>query len=433
MTTLSPSSRSWSALELWAIAGAFLLPYSPFLAALAIVWVTVVLWHRQGKSFARSPLVRGFGLVAILTVASTLVAGDRLQAFWGSFNFLPFFFVFPALSTLMASPASLRGVARVWAIGSVPVALLGLGQLGLRQSISLKLGFLLHFHLEAGGSPPGRLSSIFFHANTCAFYLLVAFAIALGLWLEENRRERPYTRLGWWLLGAIALLQSVAIYYTHSRSGWGLAGAIALAYALYAGWHKLTAAIALMATAAFGSAFAPPPLQGLLRAIVPAAVWLRLTDLPYSDRPVALTRLSQWQFAARMARDRPVFGWGLRSFSGLYEQWSDLWLGHPHNLFLMLAAETGLPATLLLIGLVYWICCQGGRRLLQPLPQFPNADCRRVAANDRSIVFAYCVAFGACTLFHFFDIPLFDLRANLLGWWLLAGIWGQGKHASEGG
>ncbi len=35
------------------------------------------------------------------------------------------------------------------------------------------------------------------------------------------------------------------------------------------------------------------------------------------------------------------------------------WLGHPHNLLLMMSAEAGIPAALLLYGLVGWVIVQG--------------------------------------------------------------------------
>lgn len=39
----------------------------------------------------------------------------------------------------------------------------------------------------------------------------------------------------------------------------------------------------------------------------------------YPDRPVALMRKTQWEFAWSLAKEHPWTGWGLRSFSGLYK------------------------------------------------------------------------------------------------------------------
>ena len=45
------------------------------------------------------------------------------------------------------------------------------------------------------------------------------------------------------------------------------------------------------------------------------------------------------------------------------------------------------------------------------------------AFEGRSLVMIV-LAFLGCTVFSFFDVPIFDARINLLGWMLLAGIWG---------
>ncbi len=92
------------------------------------------------------------------------------------------------------------------------------------------------------------------------------------------------------------------------------------------------------------------------------------------------------------------------------------WPQHPHNLFLMLSYETGLPGMLLFCGLVGWILARG-------VVLFMGRDCFEFAA-DKLIFFTYLVAFFATTIFHLFDVTLFDLRVNLLGWLLLAGIFG---------
>ena len=85
----------------------------------------------------------------------------------------------------------------------------------------------------------------------------------------------------------------------------------------------------------------------------------------------------------------------------------------------MLTAETGIPATLFLFGWVGWIL---GKTVLL-LINWSSVDSRK----DRLIVFSYLVGFGACTIFNMFDVSLFDLRVNTIGWLLLAGIFGVQK------
>jgi O-antigen ligase len=136
----------------------------------------------------------------------------------------------------------------------------------------------------------------------------------------------------------------------------------------------------------------------------------------YPDRPVALLRTTQWQFAWSMTQQRPWTGWGLRNFTPLYEAQMKVWLGHPHSLLLMLTAETGIPATIFFCSLVGWVMVQAVILL---------AKTRLISSlQNRLILFSYLVAFGACTLFNMVDVSIFDLRVNTLGWLLLAAICG---------
>jgi O-antigen ligase len=93
----------------------------------------------------------------------------------------------------------------------------------------------------------------------------------------------------------------------------------------------------------------------------------------------------------------------------------NIWLGHPHNLFLMLSAETGLPATILFCALLVWIFIAG----VQFLQNSKSLD-----PEDRLIFFSYLVVFGAWVLFNTFDVTFFDLRLNTLSWLPIAAISG---------
>jgi O-antigen ligase len=80
----------------------------------------------------------------------------------------------------------------------------------------------------------------------------------------------------------------------------------------------------------------------------------------------------------------------------------------------MLLCETGIPATLLFLGLVGWIITQGIQQLA-PIK----------APSDRGLLFTFILAFLGNTVFCLFDLTFFDARINLLGWVVLAGIWGN--------
>ena len=97
----------------------------------------------------------------------------------------------------------------------------------------------------------------------------------------------------------------------------------------------------------------------------------------------------------------------------------NLWLGHPHNLFLMLSAETGLVTTLLYFGLLTWIFIKGVS-LIRALPK-----------QDKLIAFSYLLVFVGWILFNTVDVTLFDFRLNTLSWLILGAIYGVGKTVNS--
>jgi O-antigen ligase len=134
-------------------------------------------------------------------------------------------------------------------------------------------------------------------------------------------------------------------------------------------------------------------------------------------------RKTQWQFAWNMTQERPWMGWGLRNFTPLYQAKMHLWLGHPHNLLLMLMAETGIPATLLFCGLISWVLAQAVL-ILRVWSDIELLEDRDSWLEDKLIFVTYLMAFGGCTLFNLVDVTLFDMRANTFGWVLFSAICG---------
>lgn len=431
----SPNPRlqaSWNAAQL----GLLCLPLIPFLGAVCLGLAMLDTGRQQWGAIARCPLNRGFAILAGWLVITACFAHDKGIALVGLFNFLPFFALFAAFGTLIQTPAQLRRIAWIAAIASVPVFIIGFGQLFWGWAGHPKfLWIVIDWQLEPTGNPPGRMASVFTYANVLANYLVITFILALGLWIETCQTLRgkhlfparggepipPSLRLAF--LSVAVAGNAIALILTNSRNAWGIAGLACLAFASYLQWYWLVGLVASVSGGILWSAFGPDPARQWLRGIVPAYFWQRLTDELYPDRPAATLRTTQWQFARDMTLTRPWMGWGLRNFNPLYQAKTGEWLGHPHNLFLMLSSETGIPATLLFCGLVGWILAKG--ILLLRDWTSDGLETRAIASRqDKLIFFTYLLAFLACTLFHLFDVPLFDLRVNVLGWLLLAAIWG---------
>jgi len=471
--------------------GMLIFPLIPILGALGLFLGLAGTCKQKFRQISRRPLNRGFAILSALLVITAVFANNRSEAFLGLYNFLPFFILFAAFSSLIQTSAQLRQLSWTIVISSIPVIILGLGQQFLGWSGIDQLQPVFGWVLEPKGNPPGRMASVFMYANILACYLTIAFILALGLWMEEGRRQKaegrrqkeiinelqitnsqlpipnsqfpitafqlPIPNYRFLFLSCAVFGNALALIFTNSRNAWGLAVLAVLAFAFYAGYKKLLAAVLSVASTIFLSAFGPEPLRQYLRRIIPAFFWARLTDEMFPNRPTATLRKTQWEFAWSMTQQRPWTGWGLRNFTPLYQAQMQEWLGHPHSLILMLTAETGIPATLFLFGLVGWVLARGVL-LLANWPLF-SADikheqiatqevvenalvinqkpiisskkqviCQEVRAADRLIFFSYLLAFAACTLFNTVDVTLFDFRLNTTSWLLLAAICGVSQR-----
>ncbi|HLO52035.1 MAG TPA: O-antigen ligase family protein [Kamptonema sp.] len=452
MTAERRLQAAWNYTQL----GLLIFPLIPILGALGMFLGLVATWKQKFHQIIRRPINQGLAILSIWLIITASFAHNPLAAFLGLGNFFPFFIFFAAFSTLIQTPAQLRRLSWILVITSIPVVILGFGQQFLNWASPIQLQVVSGWVLEPKGNPPGRMSSVFMYANILASYLTIVFILGLGLWFQEqkNKKEQgkkqsnlpllnnkllnPLSNYKLPFLSIAVIANATALILTNSRNAWGLAVFAGLTFALYLGWRTLVAVVVSATGGILWSAFGPDPVRKWLQAIVPYFIWGRLTDQMYQNRPVATLRKTQWEFAWNMTQQRPWTGWGLRNFTILYEAQMHRWLGHPHNLFLMLTAETGIPATLFLCGLVGWIFAQGilllvnwqienyqTETLIQDESYFTTIAEPASPDKDRLIFFSYLVAFAACTLFNTVDVTLFDLRVNTLGWLLLAAICGQ--------
>ncbi|MCC5636136.1 O-antigen ligase family protein [Nostoc sp. CHAB 5844] len=434
----NPKSQfAWNSFQI----GLLIFPLSPFVGAVAIILAALITWLQQYRTIIRRPINQGFALFTLFLVITAGFATNKTDAFLGLFNLIPYFLVFAGWSALIQTIAQLRHIAWILVIGSVPVIILGFGQLFLAWALKLQfLWIVLDWAIAPGGEPLGRMAALFMHANLLAAYLAIVFTVGLGLWLEQwqlqshklkvkrqNAKESFLLTLNFHFLTSsplpfltLTVIASFAgLILTNSRNGWAIAMIACLAYALYQGWRILVSGVVAVVTMILLAAFAPSPIAQIFRRVVPAFFWARLNDEMYPDRPVALMRKTQWEFAWSLAQQHPWTGWGLRSFSALYKAKMHIALGHPHNLFLMLSAETGFPTTLLFCGLLAWILIASIQLLRQS---------NYLAKADKLIFFSYLLVFGEWILFNTVDVTLFDFRVNTLSWLFLAAICGVVFH-----
>ncbi|NJL01236.1 MAG: O-antigen ligase family protein [Spirulinaceae cyanobacterium SM2_1_0] len=413
MTCTPAPPWTWGLLQ----AAWFVLPVLPGIGTVGFGVVMLATWRQQWRQLLGDRQLWGWGLLSLWLMISASFAAQPGEAWLGLANLIPFFLLLAALRVLLRSPAQLRRLAWLGLYAALPVVGLGLGQVLFGWTTPSFWYTLLGWRLVAGGNPSGRMASSFMYANLLAFYLAIVWTLGLGLAANQWQIWRQQQRGGRLLLVILASLAAIALalVLTHSRNAWLLATVTTLAFAIYEGWSLLLLAVVTGIGTVAWAAFLPQWGGQVLRPWLPKFIWARLSGDLFPHRYAAELRATQWQFAWQMARDRPWLGWGLRNFSPLYKAQWDFWLGHPHNLYLMVLAEAGWPTLLGLCGLV--------GSCIAPVV----LTLKRWSPRDRRTVFSYLLAFGGVMAFNCLDVTLFDLRSNLIGWLLLGAIAGLGK------
>jgi O-antigen ligase len=423
----------------WTRIGFAIFPLLPSVGALAILVSLIQTWIQSWREIIQRRLNWWFALLIPLLIIVSALSVNPGDAFLGLFNFIPYFLLFAAYSTLIQSPEQLRQLAWIFLIPAMPVMAIGLLQMtgfGVSLPIPNAPSFILQ--IVPGGEPLGRMSSLFAHANPFAAYMQMVFIFALGLLVDTcdryaNGVERKVNGLSFarsldpvwkspnfiWTLSSV-ILSTICLIFTSSRAAWGGAILSSLVFTIYQGWYLILAGVTAVATLILSAAYAPLPIKEPLRSIVPRYFWARITDEMYAGRPESSTRLSQWNFAWKMTQDRPFTGWGLQSFGSLYQKQTHIWLGYPHDLLLMLTSNLGIPATVIIVGLAGWIVAQS-TILLFDFPIQWEAD--------RTIFFTFLIAFAGFMLFNIADVTALELRLNTHAWLILACLGGLVSRA----
>ncbi|BAQ60503.1 lipid A core O-antigen ligase related Slr0728 [Geminocystis sp. NIES-3708] len=393
-----------------------ILPFQSFLGILVLFFVILKSWINNYKNIIKNNLSYSFIIVTVLMIIASIFAYNSSESFLGLVHFVPFFLMFLGLRTLISNYNQLFFIILPIILNSVIIVLLGIGEVKLGWQTPDLFFKLSGWRLIAYGIPEGRMSSVFPHANPLTLYLTTALTFTLAL-IIYRREKHKFNQIDLLLISTI-ILNLIGLILTSSRNGWIITFFSFIAFAIYSNWYVILQLLAFGGFIVSWASFGNLPGQNWTRKIVPSFLWQRLSDQMYPDRPLPTLRSSQWRYCFDLITDRPFFGWGLRNFSVLYEEKTSIYLGHPHNLFLMFGAETGLitlGVIMFIIGRILWQGIQALNRL-------------KLQKSQGIILFSYLVVFSSFIIFNLFDVSIFDLRLNILGWIILASISGVSEN-----
>jgi putative inorganic carbon (HCO3(-)) transporter len=227
-----------------------------------------------------------------------------------------------------------------------------------------------------------RAYGTFEQPNPYGGYLGLTLPLALGLIVAAGLRLGHWSR-GWrWRVLIVAVgsgaLMLTALIMSWSRGAWlGFGAAVAVmvvALVVRSGRGAVLIAI-IVALAAYillagGLAQVPPALVQRFGDFVPYMGVFDVRGAEVTDANFAvLERMAHWQAALQMWTDHPWLGVGIGNYEPVYPRYAlPLWLlplGHAHNYYLNIAAETGavgLVAYLLLWAMAFALAWRAVRR-----------------------------------------------------------------------
>ncbi len=262
-----------------------------------------------------------------------------------------------------------------WLVGALLVtglfqAGVGIWQFGLRGEGPD------HFAILRLGERFYRAYGTFEQPNPYAGYLGLMLPLALGgmwgtvasWWESRQVNETPRFPIPHFLIYSIpALALLTALGMSWSRGAWMGFGAAAVVMALalprQARWGLLLVAVLIVGLIGlYATGLLPESFAGRLTSFTQYVQFEDVRGVGINDANYAVVeRLAHWQAALEMFRYNLWTGVGIGCYEPIYARFALInWpiaLGHAHNYYLNLAAETGLVgllAYLILWGAVFW-------------------------------------------------------------------------------
>jgi putative inorganic carbon (hco3(-)) transporter len=370
------------------------------LVAIIFQWI---FFRRPSKGWVRAALL--VGAYGIIVFTSLLYAANFDKAANAVSDFLKDGIITVLIVLLLQSGPLFRKV--IWAL---VLAGAFLGAISLIQYLTgsydnLYFGFAQAPYLNIAGETSGnRLSGPIGDPNFYAQIMVVLVPLAFFRMMDEKNLLLK-------ILAAFSLgLISLTVMLTFSRGAFIALGLVAVFYLFYRK-PRFVELLLLLVVMIIIVQFIPTTYLERISSITDIFQGKQAsTDVSFRGRTSELT--AAWN----MFVDHPLFGVGVQNYSVFYQQYSRrigldprIEARDPHNLYLQVAAETGISG-MLVFGIVLWTifrCINDSWNLLRKAGEKEYAD----------MVFS----FGLC-LVGYLSAALFIHAAYPRYFWLLTGI-----------
>ena len=396
------------------LVGLFILPTMFFFASICLLFAGLISSFTKRENYFSDNWNRSFFICGLLILISIITHffklnnpyGDILDAnlsIIGSFNWLPFFWLFWAIQPYVNSSEKRKKVAFLLIAGTFPVLISGFGQYFFNWTGPLEAlnGLIIWYQRPIGNH---GLTGPFNNQNYAGAWLSLVWPFSIAFLIQKTKSAlKKSTCIFFFLtIGLAAVL-------TNSRNAWisillslPLVLNISSLYWLLPILFFISIVIAITASDFFNG-----ELQETFRAIIPDKIWMEFTQ------KVKLTRLDIFLSSLKISLIEPIFGLGGASFPIIYELQNNIWRGHPHNLFLELAVSYGYPATFLILCTMATLLLKSSKFVFNK-----NNQINQNFSFDKAwwtSIFVFLISQSV-------DVQYFDGRISIVFWILLAGL-----------
>ncbi len=333
----------------------FVLPFSKAAVSICMA-VSFLMWVLKRAAGFRSDGWRGllpvtplnkallvFIFFNVLSVVFSTNVGQSLEALFT--KTLKYIFVFFIAVEALGSARRIRGFLSVVALsGGLMIA-------------DAAVQFFHGTDVLKGYAFGARLSASFMTPTGFAGWLVIVLMVFWGWLCEAGSRLQWQMRAT--LLGLIAGLM-LCLLMTYSRGGWLGFVVAALIFVMYfmahVSWRVRVACFFLVLVGIIGLSMLPRVISriGQNRPVYHETVMGRVLSAVELKKGSTPIRFGLWREAGEIMRDYPVTGCGLNTYSDVARAYKQFEGGgiYPHNSYLQMAAEIGVPGLLAFLAVV---------------------------------------------------------------------------------
>ena len=401
--------------------GIFLLSSLVPIGVLFLILSILIVIFKFGSHFFVERYNFIFFLISIFLISSTLYTHIFSESFnlekyesttnWLSLvNWIPFFIAFRAFQFYLKTSTKREKFIKVLIAGSFPVFISIIAQyhFNIFGPFSIFNGLIIWFQkplvLDNANAKTG-VAGLFSNPNYTAYWL--STILPLTIYLFTSRCKKILRKI------FTFLLLSAVIYFlilTDSRNGF-----LSIFVSFYFMFGlKIFVIIGLILFFIFTiyfllKSFLPMEILAITEKLFERSLFIKITNINFKNISV-FTRIDLFYKTINFILEKPIFGWLAGSFSAIYLlRGGSFSIQHTHNLFLQVAFDYGIIPALLLFSTIFYLLINSYIKIFHK-------------ENNSTLNKAWFTMTLVSVIFHFFDIPYFDVRISILFWVYLAGL-----------